>query len=163
MSTTFTATQTGGSSADYFKYVYGPIQKTDRVNDPALLDFKVTAWDGSFVKLNRGAYVTITTSTYGVWFTGFVTNDPDLEYFGTTAVAGVSTPVYGYKYQATSDEYLLNLKPIGIVPPFINTNHGTILKYLVKLLTPVGYTFDVTNVQNGLVLPRYVIDPNKKF
>src|SRR4051812_2101318 len=163
MATTFTASQTGGSSSDYMKYVYNGLSKDDRTNDPKLLDFGLVPWDASFVKLNRGAYITLTNATYGTWYTGFITNDPELQYLGTQKISGVTTPVHGYVYQATSDEYLLNLKNIGIVPPFINTDQGTILKYLVKMLTPAGYTFDVSAIGAGQKIPRYVIDPSKKF
>src|SRR5690349_21569697 len=116
---TFTTTQ-AGASPDYMKYVYNGLTKDDRTNDPKLLDFGLVPWDASFVKLTRGAYITLTNSTYGTWYTGFITNDPELEYLGTKS----GVPVHGFVYEATSDEYLLNLKNIGIVPPFINTNQG---------------------------------------
>lgn len=151
------------NGTDFQKYVSGPITKTDNYSDPNLLDFTlIDIKDGVFTKPTRGQYVSISTSTYGTWFTGYITNEPQLTYMGSSKVGGVSTPMFGYTYQATSDEYILNIKPIGIVPPFINTNHGTILKYLVTTLAP-GVTFDVTNIGNGLNVARYVVDPNKHF
>jgi hypothetical protein len=161
MATTFTTTQSG-ASADYLKYVYNGIAKTDRVNDPDLCDFYLHGWDGAFVKLSRGAYITISTDTYGVWFTGYITNDPELEFLGTKNVAGVTTPVWGFRYEATSDDYILNLKPLGILPPFINTTQGEILRTLVQLLAPqVG--FNIAGVQDGVSVARYVVDPDKHF
>lgn len=157
------STTQAGASAEYLRYSYGTITKTDRAGDPTLLDFRTIPSDPNFVKLTRGAYITLNTAKYGIWFTGFVTNDAELEYIGSRTVAGVKTPVFGYIYQATSDDYLLNLKPIGIVPPFVNTTQGAILRYLIDILSPAGWTFDVSGIADGQVITRYVIDPIKKF
>jgi hypothetical protein len=127
---TFTTTQPGASS-DYIKYIYGQLTKTDRVNEPDLLDFALFPSDNSFVKLNRGAYVTLWSSSYGMWFSGYITNEPELEYIGTAKGSGV----WAYRYQATSDDYILNLKPLGLFPPFINTTQGAILKTLANALS----------------------------
>jgi hypothetical protein len=59
-----------GASADYEKYLYGQPTKSDRYKDSTLLDFALVPYDGAFVKLQRGAYVTLNTVTYGKWFTG---------------------------------------------------------------------------------------------
>lgn len=154
----FTTTQPG-ASADYIKYTSGKPIKTDSVNEPTLFDFVLAPWDLNFVKLNRGAYLTFDTVTYPKWFTGYVTNEPQLEYLGTNSAGG---QVYGYRYQATDDSYILNLKPVGLWQPFINTTAGAIIKQIVSRLDP-NATFDVTGVQNGVTLSRYVVDPNRKF
>ncbi len=161
MAFTFTSTQ-AGASADYKKYLGDNPVKTDRVNDPDLFDFSLIPWDAGFVKLVRGAYITFNTNTYAKWFTGYVTNDPQLEFLGSSRVAGVKKPIYGYRYQATDDAYVLNMKPIGLLPPFINSTCGDIIKALVRLLDPSS-TFTTTGVQNGIRLARYTIEPNKKF
>jgi hypothetical protein len=149
----------GINGTDYTKYLYGELSKIDRVNEPKLLDFALAPIDGSFVKPSRGSYVQVRSSLYGIWYTGFIVNDPQLEYAGTQN----NVPVWIYHYEVTGDDYLLNLKNIGIVPPFTNTTQGAIVKYLIKQLTPAGWSFDVSGVQNGQTIARYVIDPNKKF
>jgi hypothetical protein len=146
-----------GTSSDYAPFMYGDTVKTDRVNDPDLMDFALVPSTG-FVKLKRGDYIVFATVTYPNWFTGYVTNDPELEYLGMGAGR---TPVWGYKYQLTSDEYLLNMKPLGILAPFMNTTQGSILKELVNRLAPGK--FDVTGIQDGQRISRYVADPSKAF
>src|SRR4051812_28954217 len=88
-----------GSNANYTKYLHQDGQKltkTDKQQSSVLLDFALIPWDSSFVKLTRGAYIKAATTLYPTWFTGFVTNDPDLTYIGT--VNGTET--WGYKYEA---------------------------------------------------------------
>lgn len=157
------STNQTGASPEYLRYSYGSITKTDRASDPVLLDFRTFPSDPNFVKLTRGSYITLNTEQYGIWFTGFITNDAELEYIGSTVVRGAKTPLFGYIYQATSDEYLLNLKPIGIVPPFVNTTQGAVLRFLVDLLSPAGWNFDVSGIRDGQGITRYVIDPTLKF
>lgn len=156
MATSFTTNQSG-APADYLKYVTSKFEKSHRKNSPRLLDFTLSPVDGSFVKLNRGTYITVNSDKYGKWFTGYITNEPEFTYLGS--LGGVSK--YGYKYEATSDEYILNIKPLGILPPFINKTQGAILKDLIELLAPG--IFDTTGIQNGLLLARYVAKPDKNF
>lgn len=144
---------TPGTSPDYVPYLYSRPVKKDRLNDLKYLDFSLVPSDGNFVKLLRGSYIKLQTSAMGTWFTGYITNDPDIERLGTEA----GKEVFGYKYQATSDDYILNLKPIGILPPFLNMTQGDILKALVEILAP-SHNFDVSNIQPGLSLARYVVD-----
>jgi hypothetical protein len=159
MALTFSTTMTGGN-ADYVKYLFqdgSKLTKTDTKDQPALLDFALVPWDGSFVKLTRGAYIELSTSTYPNWFTGFVTNSPDLQYLGSRA----GVPVWGYVYRATSDEYILSLNPLGIVPTFFNKPMGQILKLLAERCSPG--VFNVTNIQDGPLVAQYTPDPQKKF
>lgn len=156
MAITITSTMTG-ASANYERYLYGQLTRTDRIKDSLLLDFSLAPVDASFVKLTRGAYITVSTSTYGKWFTGYVVNDPELTYLGSKG----GLPVWGYKYQATSDEYVLSLKPLGITPPFMNVTMGQIIKTLAEKLVPG--MFDTTGVQNGPIVAQYAVDPSKKF
>jgi hypothetical protein len=158
MALSFTTTASG-ASADYLKYLNGQPKKVSRQSEPDSLEFSLIPADGSFVKMRRGWYINLNSVTYPNWFTGYITNDPELEYLGTTGTS--HTPTWGYRYRATSDEYILNLKPIGIVPAFTNMNMGDIIKYLANRLAPGVFT--VTNVQNGIRLARYVPDPQAKF
>jgi hypothetical protein len=146
-------TNQSGASADYQRYLYGATTKVDHVNEPTTLSFALVPYDSSFVKLQRGAYIVLFTSTYGYWYSGYITNEPQLTYLGTTRISGVSTPIWGYQYQAVSDEYLLNLNPVGIQPAFINTTQGAILKSIITALCPG--TFNLTNIQAGQPVARY--------
>lgn len=152
---TFTTPSNG---FDYSKYIWGdPITKQASVNVPSLLDFSLVPWDGNFIKLGRGTYIVVDTITYSKWFTGYITNDPSLEYLGTKN----GNPVWGYKFQATDDSYVLNLYPLGVMPPFTNTTQGAIIRALTQRLRPGQ--FDTSNVADGINIARYVVDPNKTF
>lgn len=153
---TFTSTMPS-ASADYIRHLWSNPVKTDKINQSELLDFKLAAGYPGFVKLTRGAYIKIFTDTYGYWFTGYVTNDPELEYLGIKN----KVPAWGYKYEASADEYILSLKPIGLVHPFMNVYMGDIIKRLAEYLAPG--VFNTTNVQNGPLLAQFTIDPNMKF
>jgi hypothetical protein len=162
MPVTFTSTMAGASS-DYMRYLWlegSPLRKTDRYRDSDLLDFALVPWDASFVRLTRGSYIKIMTSTYGStpWFTGYISNDPEPSWLG---MGPGRSKVWGYRYQATSDEYILSLKPLGIIPPFLNTTAGDIIKRLVSKIAPG--VFDVTGVDAGPMIAQFVVDPNKKF
>ncbi len=146
------------SNANYDRYLTSKPKKTVRQNDPALLDFSLAPVDASFVKLTRGSYISLDTDRYPFWFTGYVLNDPELEYLGTDAA---NAPKWGYKYQATSDEYVLSLKPLGFIQPFMNVAMGTIIKTLVEILEPG--VFDTTDVEDGPIVAQFVIDPESKF
>ena len=152
-------TNQAGANSEYRFYVSGPMVKTDKINSPDLLDFTLINYDGNMVKLVRGTHIVVSTSTYGVWFTGYITNEPTPVYLGTKK----NIPQWQYNYQATGAEYLLNLKPFGIMRPFINTTQGAIIKALINRLTPAGVTFDVSGIQDGQYVPRFVVDPNKHF
>lgn len=157
MALSITTTQVG-ANAQYEPYLFGSPVKTDRYKDAVLLDFSLAPIDESFEKLTVGAYVTFETTTYGKWFTGYIINDPSYEYLGSKA--GVAK--WGYKYKATSDEFILSLKPIGLVPPFLNVTAGEIIKTLVDRLAP-GVGFDVTGIKDGPLYAQYTIDTEKKF
>lgn len=151
-----------GASADYVKYLYDQPLLTDRLGDPNFLDFQLAPVDNAFVKLTRGNYITLTTVSQGIWFTGYIQNDPELEKLGTQIVAGVPTEVFGFKYEVSSDEYVLNLKPIGVLPAFLNKTQGYILKKLAAIMAPT-VTFDVSGIADGLSIARYIPDQTARF
>lgn len=156
MSRSFISTAPG-TSADYQKYFYDAPVKDDRDSDAILLDFSLVAADASFVRLSRGNYIKYTTDTYGVWYTGYITNEPEYTYLG----ARNNSPAWGYRYQVSSDEIILSQNALGIFAPFLNQTQGAILQALANQLQPG--LFDFSNVQPGLTLARYVVDPTKKF
>ena len=142
---------------NYARYIYDTPTKSDRDGDSILLDFTLADVDASFVQLRRGNYITFTTQTYPRWFTGYITNEPEYVFLGEQD----HVPHWGYKYEASSDDYILSLNPLGIIPPFMNMTQGAIIKQLVSLVSP--NLFDVSNVQDGVLLARYVVNPVQKF
>lgn len=146
-----------GTTANYVKYIFDTPVKSDRDGDSILLDFTLADVDADFVQLRRGNYITFTSQTYPLWFTGYITNEPEYVFLGEQN----HVPHWGYKYQASSDDYILSMNPLGILPPFINMTQGQIIKSLVQTVCPV--VFDTSNVQDGLLLARYVVDPTQKF
>lgn len=156
MASTFISTK-AGTSADYRKYLYDTPAKTDRDGDAILFDFTLAETDASFVKLNRGNYIKFTTDTYPIWFTGYITNEPEYTYLGEKA----GVPHWGYKYEASSDEIVLSQNTLGIVPPFLNKTQGQVLQSLAELIAPGLFNYD--NVADGMTLARYVVDPTKRF
>lgn len=159
MSLTVTTNQPGANS-DYSKYLYTDTQyptKNQQINSSWLLDFSMVPFDSSFVQLNRGAYIRFNTATYPNWFTGYITSQPERVYVGTKA----GVPTWIYNYEATSDDYILNLNTIGVLPLFIGVTMGYVISYLANLLAPG--VFDTSNVSDGLLLASYNITPDKRF
>ena len=113
----------GRGRADYTRYLVGPDRAPavlrDRMNQPTLFDFSLAPADDLFLVPRRSAYVRLTgladalppggPRVAGPLFTGFITNEAAIEFLGTRN----SRAVYGYRFQATSEEYLLNVKRIG--------------------------------------------------
>lgn len=155
------------NSTEYKNYLYVPlnggasqysIQKTDQQGNATLLDFALVPYNSSFKKLGRGSYIVVDSTTYPKWFTGYITNEPSLDFLGKDSTGKA---VWGYVYQATSDDYILSLNPIGLVRPFMNVTMGDILKQLADLLLPG--VFDVTNVSGGPLVAQFTPDPQSKF
>lgn len=148
-----------GANAQYEKYLWdGALTKSDRYGESTLLDFSlVDINDGLLVKLTRGAYITVDSATYPKWFTGYVTNEPELEPLGTRGGA----MKYGYRYKATSDDFILSLKPIGIIPTFLNIRMGAVIRYLASKLCPG--VFNTSNVDDGPMLAQFVVNPDELF
>jgi hypothetical protein len=156
---------------DYTRYIVAPEQSPiilrDRMNQPALLDFSLVPADEAFVVPRRSAYVRLTgladalppggPRIPGPLFTGFITNDPVVEFLGVRNAARL----YGYRFQATSEDYLLNVKRIGVLPPFLNQTAGQILRFLTEQLQPGR--FDLSNVAGGALVPFFVAEPGRSW
>ena len=147
-----------GSSNDYLPYLFNAPIKKDVLNSPDILDFSFIQADEGFVKLQRGAYIQLDTASYGPWFTGFITSDPNLTFLGSRS----GQPVHGYVYEASGEDYLLNLNPLPLLSPFMNITQGQILKTLAGVMAP-EWNFDVSNIQDGLMMARYIVDPTQKW
>ncbi len=152
---------------DYTRYLTAPERTPavlqDQMNLPALLDFALVPADANFVAPRRSAYVRLEglaesfppggPRVRGPLFTGFITNEPAVEFLGLVN----GQPVYGFRYQASGEEYLLNVKRIGLLPPFLNQTAGQILKFLVEHLQPGR--FDTTAIADGAPIPVFSPGP----
>lgn len=156
---------------DYTRYLTSPSQAPvvlrDRMNSPALLDFSLLPANDEFATPRRGAYVRLTgladalppggPRVPGPFFTGYVTNEPAIEFLGVRN----AKPLYGYRLQATSEEYLLNIKRIGTLPPFLSQTAGQILRFLTELLQPGR--FNTEGVADGAVIPYFAAEPDSSW
>lgn len=161
----------GGGRADYTRYLaspdHSPAVLRDRINQPSLLDFTLVPADARFVVPRRSAFVILEgladalppgwPRAHGALFTGYITNEPAIEFLGIFN----GRPVHGYRCQATSEEYLLNVKRIGLLPPFLNQTAGEILRVLTERLQPGR--FDTSGVAEGPVIPAYTADPDRSW
>lgn len=156
---------------DYTRYLASPSRSPlvlrDRVNLPALLDLSLVPADAYFLPPHRSAYVRLTgladalppggPRVPGAIFTGYVTSEPVIEYLGLHN----GSPLYGYRLQATSEEYLLNIKRIGVLPPFLNQTAGQILRMLAERLQPGR--FDTNGIADGGLVPYYLPNPDTSW
>lgn len=150
------------TNSNYLKYLYErELTKHSTINETSTINFSFTDIDQQFIKPVRGDYITIGTPTYPKFFTGFIITEGDYEYLGNS---GGNNLKYGFKYKASSDEYVLSLQPIGIVTPFLNVSQGAILKSLVSTITAgTSNIFDVTGIQDGQLVAAYLPEPDKTF
>ncbi|HEV8385100.1 MAG TPA: hypothetical protein VGQ11_09540 [Candidatus Acidoferrales bacterium] len=156
---------------NYTRYVVSPEQSPailrDRMNLPMLFDFSLVPADSQFVPPRRSAYVRVTgladalppggPRVPGPLFTGYITNEPTIEFLGARS----GGPIYGYRYQATSEEYLLNIKRLGIIAPFLNQTAGQILRLLSQQLQPGR--FDTAGIFDGTLIPYYAPRPDASW
>ena len=157
-----------GTSENYIKYLYDYPTKDDQVGNSILLTFTLADTDAGFVKLHRGNYIIFETATYGIWYTGYINSEPTYVYLGAKKDTNPESPTYGtfvphwgYTYQASSDELILSMNALGIVAPFMNMTQGQILTALANAIAPG--VFDTSNIQPGLTLARYVVNPTQTF
>jgi hypothetical protein len=157
--------------ADYTRYLAAPERSPavlrDRMNQPSLLDFTLVPADARFVVPRRSAFVVLEgladalppggPRAPGPLFTGYVTNEPAIEFLGIVN----GRAVHGYRCQATSEEYLLNVKRIGLLPPFLNQTAGEILRVLTARLQPGR--FDTSGIADGVRIAQFAVDPDRSW
>ncbi|MBI3406377.1 MAG: hypothetical protein HY046_13060, partial [Acidobacteria bacterium] len=158
----------GRGRVDYTRYLVSPDRSPatlrDRINQPTLFDFALAPADTAFVVPHRSAYIRVSGLTDpqppsglrlpGAIFTGYITSEPAADFLGVTN----ATPQYGWRCQATSEEYLLNVKRVGLLPSFLNQTAGAILQLLAEYLLPGR--FDASGVADGLYLPVFSVQPD---
>jgi hypothetical protein len=156
---------------DFTRYLAAPERSPavlrDRMNQPSLLDFTLLPADTRFVVPRRSAFVIVEgladalppggPRAPGPLFTGYITNEPAIEFLGTVN----GRPVHGYRCQATSEEYLLNVKRIGLLPPFLNQPAGEILRILTERLQPGR--FDTSGIADGARIAQFLADPDQSW
>ena len=154
----------GSGLIDYTKYVEdGTLKVEDSINVPNLCDCTMGNIDNAFVVPVRNSYMTVfSTKESRFLFTGFITAVPEVTHLGSAGnVASTGFQRQRYKIQATSDEYLLNIKSLPFVPSFVNQTMGQILAALANTLAP-GF-FDTSKVQGGDLIPFFQYDPTQKW
>ncbi len=154
----------GTGDADYSNYADGSsIQIADSINVPSLLTLKLTNTDNNFVPPKQSGYVTLYSTKYDrPLFTGFVTNETEKSFLGLSQRVSQSQFQHmEFNLQATSDEWLLNVKSVPFIPAFVNRTMGQILSQLADTLAP-GF-FDTSLVQDGDIVPYFQYDPLKKW
>lgn len=158
----------GRGRVDYTRYLAAPDQTPatlrDRINQPVLFDFALVPADAAFVVPRRSAYVRLTGLTDapsagwprepGAIFTGYITGEPAADFLGLAD----GRPLHGWRCQATSEEYLLNVKRMGLLPAFLNQSAGAILRFLAGHLLPGRY--DTTAIADGPLIPVFNVAPD---
>lgn len=158
----------GLGRVDYTRYLATPDRTPatlrDRINQPTLFDFALAPADAAFVVPRRSAYVRLTGLTDapsagwprepGAIFTGYITSEPAADFLGLAD----GRPLHGWRCQATSEEYLLNVKRMGLLPPFLNQTAGATLKFLAGHILPGRY--DTTTIADGPLIPVFTVAPD---
>lgn len=151
----------GAGAVDYSQYVIPEsITVQDSINVPTLLTFTLVNTDNAFVPPVRSAYCRLFSGKFGVPIaTGFVSSAPSLTYLGlANNIPKFNFQRYSYDVQVSSDEWLLNVKTVPFLPPFVNLGQGQILAQLAEILVP-GF-FDTTSfTASGDLVPYWPYDP----
>ncbi len=150
-----------GGVTDYTSYVLPEsISVQDSLNVPTLLTFTLANNNDAFIPPVRSAYCRLFSGKFGVPIaTGFVTAAPSLTYLGLgNNIPKFNFQRYTYDIQVSSDEWLLNVKTVPFMPPFVNLGQGQILARLAQILVP--NFFDTTSfVASGDLVPYWPYDP----
>jgi len=148
------------------RIVPGTLSIEDNVNQPVSFNFDVVNIGTDFVVPRRGAYVKVESLKYhNVLATGFVTNEPEKEFIGSSGQRTLSSSTIAGAYlqhtvKCVSDDWLLNVHMVPFVPALVNQTMGQILRLLAETLVPNFYTFDV---DDGDIIPIFKYDPKKKW
>lgn len=167
MAPTIEIWNTGGSGyTDYSAWLWSQdtstplITKTHQVNTAQQIKFALQNGVTGLVVPDAGNRIRVTTNNYGQWFTGYLTQIPQLTVIGSNSDG---TPVYGYQMLAVSEELRLEWQTSAIFPtlaPFANRTQGQIIKSMIAAL---GGGFDVTNVADGITIPLFRVKPDEAF
>jgi hypothetical protein len=155
----------GNGPIDYTRYVLpDSITIEDSINVPTLLSFTLSNIDDNFVVPVRSAYCRFFSGKFNVPLaTGFVTAFPSTTFLGmANNIPSFGFQRYTYDIQVTSDEWLLNVKTVPFLPPFVNLGQGQILAKLANLLVP--NFFDTTSfVASGDLIADFPYDPTQNW
>jgi len=155
----------GNGPIDYTRYVIPEsIQIEDSINVPTLLSFQLCNIDNNFIVPVRSGYCRLSSGKFNAPIaTGFVTSVPSRTFLGmANNIPAFSFQRYVYDVQVTSDEWLLNVKTVPFIPPFVNLGQGQILAQLAQILVP--NFFDTTSfVASGDLVPDFPYDPTQNW
>src|SRR5580698_221475 len=173
----------GEGYKDYTTYVVdGTLTVEDSINVPTLTTFVLSPNDSSYQMPKRSAYMRLVSEVYAsgsynaegnytgggygqgkVIATGFISNQPEVEFLGMTArLPNNQFQQVAHHISVTSDEWLLNCKAIPYIPAFVGQTQGQILATLAEAMLP-GY-FDVTSfVASGDLVPYFQYTPDQTW
>lgn len=148
----------GSGYVDYSKYtIDDSISVTQTINQPTTIDLKFCNYDDQFVIPTRSSYIKIYSTDNALTLaTGFITQDPEIEFFNQVRAKNLLS----YRIVATSDEWILNKKPIPFIPAFVNQTMGSILRTLAETLVPGFFTYQIND---GDIVPYFAYDSNKSW
>ena len=155
----------GLGPVDYTSYLIPEsLTVEDSLTVPTLLSFTLVNKDNAFIVPQRSSYCRLFSGKFNLPVaTGFVTSVPAQTFLGM----GNNIPAFGfqrysYDVQVTSDEWLLNVKTVPFLPPFVNLGQGQILASLANILVPDF--FDTTSfVASGDLVPYFPYDPTQNW
>jgi hypothetical protein len=154
----------GNGPVDYSNYVAeNSISIVDSINVPTLLTLTLENVDGTFVIPKQSGYCTLYSTKFDRFlFTGFVTNETGKSYLGLSQrTPNTNFQSMEFTLQATSDEWLLNVKSVPFLPAYVNQTMGQILTNLANILAPGFY--DTSLMQPGDIVPYFNYDPTQKW
>lgn len=128
-----------------------------RLNRPSELRAWLLSETANFVVPVAGGRVILARANGLKIFTGYVAAPPAYEYLGW----GERGPVYRYVLLASSDEFLLDRKPLPRRAAFVNRTAGAMLKQMAADLAPPA--FDAAGLQDVATLPFYSAGPQKPW
>jgi hypothetical protein len=143
------------AGTDFTKYLVPTIQPVldDELNSSKFFNFAIYPADNNFGVVTQNQFVRL-TSNQGTVFTGYVTATPLLTI--------VAPQFAGYNVTAQSEEWAFNNASFGIVPDFVGTFAGDILKSLIQLAAPNTH-LNLSFINKGPFVGTFSVEPAWTF
>ena len=139
-----------------------------RKNEPSVFSFSLAQIDGqAWFKPSRGDYVRLEDTRFearnypighGLVFSGYISSDPQFEYLGSRN----GEQHWGYVVKCTSEDYLLNLKPLPR-KIFVNKTRGYILRTLLDEMFAGNPPFSTSGILDGGIERIFTTDPSRHW
>ena len=153
---------------DFTKCVFEFGDVEMRKNEPSLFTFSLAKIDGQpWFTPSRGDYVRLEDPRFesrnhpvghGLVFSGYISADPKFEYLGARG----GEQHWGYVVNCTSEDYLLNLKPIPR-RIFVNKTRGFILRELLNDMFAGNVPFNTESILDGGIERIFATDPSRHW